>query len=419
MRIRDLKLNRKDLLIIFTLCWFSFSSIIIATLFMFSHEFNWILLKDFVYVLLFIILFPSIISHRYDKNFVLFNLILWIIVVISFLQSPASIFLKMASIRQIMSFEIFFLIGYELIKNRLTYKKTVRIFLILGLVIVSFGIIEKSLKLWSFFDLSAYLGAKNIGFYENGYPYFFIEPIPEAISNLIGVTSVTRMVSTILDPINLGHILVLCVALSLKDNLKIFKFKVTNFFLIFVYIVGIFLTFSKGAWIQLFLVLVLKYNKFVRRYWILFFIILFLFLIGIGPFHPGLSIHIKGLTNSIKSATLWGLGLGMAGNYSSMFGNANSTIGDTYIGAIIGQIGVVGIVFWFLLIYSIYKKSVSENILGFVLFSQIFVAIFSENSFNILSIVFLFLLIGGLYRIQKEENKLEIKKNEKNNISWN
>lgn len=413
------RINWRVILIIGLICWFYFSSIIIASIFMFNRSINWLLLKDFVYFALFVFLIPLLISQKYDKRFIVANVILWLIIGISFIRSPAGVFLKFASVRQIMAFEIFFLIGYELIRNKIIYCKTVKILLFLGLIVVLFGLVERTLKIWHFFDLSSYFGSKNIGFYENGYPYFFIEPLPDLISNIVGLRSTTRMVSTILDPINLGHILVLCVALLLKDDFKIYKIKITYLVILFIYILGIFFTFSKGSWIQLIIIISLKYNKYIRKYGILFFCLLFVALLCIVPFHPGLAIHVNGLTNSIKSATLWGSGLGMAGNYSSMFGNINSTIGDTYIGAIIGQIGIVGITFWLLLVYIIYKKGVSGSVLGFVLISQLFVSILSENSFNILSIAFLFLLIGGTYRIRKSENKFNSSNCEKNNISRN
>lgn len=115
----------------------------------------------------------------------------------------------------------------------------------------------------------------------------------------------------------------------------------------------------------------------------------------------GILLHIGGLNSAFENISFWGHGIGSAGNYSIMFSASNQSllgISDTYIGALIGQIGIFGTFLWILLGFVIILSPKSERaskILSLKLFFSIFgVSILSENTMNVTSFLLPAIIIG-------------------------
>jgi len=325
-----------------------------------------------------------------------------IILLLSFVMSDAPEIAKIASIRQIINLYAIILLAYLLVNNFRCEKLFYRWQFFVVFFVLLFGFFEWSSEIWRSGVLFNYFSSKNIPVNSVGYPYFFLEPL-SSLRNIVDREYVIRMTSTFLDPINLGHALVFWFVL-LKEKAHIVRNEGLRKGLMLCILIALFLTFSKGAWLQLLLILFVfdLFKSIEVRVFLLFLVALLLNVLA--NYHAGVAIHVSGFNESISSVTLMGYGLGMAGNYASMFSSVKEVmIGDTYIGALLGQIGVVGLVAWLYPIFLILKKieRLSSSISIKIIVTQIFISLFSENAFNLLSIFNISLLIGIELRLSE------------------
>ncbi|WKB35503.1 hypothetical protein QS257_18595 [Terrilactibacillus sp. S3-3] len=119
------------------------------------------------------------------------------------------------------------------------------------------------------------------------------------------------------------------------------------------------MTFSKGALISVaigILVYLLKKNRFSKLLGVLMsYIVVFLLVIILANYQKfsSLPAHLNGFISNlitvIKSPL--GLGLGRSGNFASLYNAnanaANTSAGESFIGAMLGQIGLVGTLLFF------------------------------------------------------------------------
>lgn len=400
-KVLDTKIKVFDAVFLGLVTWLLISSFVAAMLFNVNTDVNWILIKDLSYIIVFVLILPFLLVSKVDSKILLSLGLFSFFLSINFILSPANSLAKFASVRQVISFALMFLIGYVLVKSKKSYQKLIKYFVLLSLLVVLFGFFERFSSLWLHLSVVNYFKYKNIGIYSNGYPVFFTEPIPVFLKSILGDTRLIRMVSTILDPINLGHTLVLAVSFLVIKTKRILKPNYIRLGCILLFSLGVVLTFSKGAIIHLFLVILLLLFPRLWKYIVWVFILIFVSFLYLKQFHAGLQIHVDGLLSSFSSVTVLGYGLGSTGNYATMFGSSSMNvvtgIMDTFVGAILGQLGLVGLSLWLFVMYTMVYKLPKYGSLKAVLIVQIFVAFFSENSFNLLSIAFLFLFIGGYY----------------------
>jgi len=217
-----------------------------------------------------------------------------------------------------------------------------------------------------------------------------------------------RMTSTFIDPISLGHFLASCgIYIFYFENKS--KMEITALVLS---IIGMGLALSKGAILQ-FIIGVLILNP---RIPLLFKLVA----AGLGalsilalPQKEGILLHIKGFTNSINSLELFGHGIGAAGNYTAMFSSnplasSELNINDTFIGSMLGQIGLVGTIAWIIiitLIVALHAKTKKGLNGALRIFYSIFaISILSENTMNITSFLLPAAIIGLALRIDYRAN---------------
>lgn len=253
-------------------------------------------------------------------------------------------------------------------------------FCILVVSVFLLGLVEQLAELWPSIDLTEFFNEKGIPTDESGVSYMFYEP-------LLGYRE--RMTSIFIDPISLGHFFAsFCIFIYYLRSAPGWSRYV--FFLSFV---GLVLTFSKGAMLQCFIGLILLNPR------VLFGLKLVLAMAVAGavmslPDAEGIAIHVNGFLNSIQTLSLFGYGIGSSGNYAKMFSGDLSmyyklAISDTFVGALIGQAGVVGLIAWLGLgCYFVVAnaKSREAGIAGMRLFLSIFsVSVLSENTMNVTS----------------------------------
>ena len=386
-----------------------FSSLFLSIVFNYypDSSFYLIAVKD---VVTYISILTAVVLFNVPKKITIYIMLifpLFFILLYGFFSSDANMIAKFASIRQMINIYVFALLGYLVINKleleRLFYKLQVYIVFI----VVLFGFYEYFFEPWSTGIISDYFEAKSIPVNNNGVPFFFFEPT----SFLAGVLDLSpvlpRMVSSFLDPINLGHNLVFWFFL-LYYKKDLFVIGSLRYILMFLILIALFLTFSKGAWLQFVLVILLfglKLNAFWKSL-IIFLVISSLFYAA--DFHPGVRIHVSGFVHSIININLFGHGLGQVGNYASMFGVQKTVmIGDTYIGAVLGQVGVVGVLAWFfpimIMLYRV-NRLLGGSLAIRLIIPQLLIALFSENAFNLLSIINIGLLLGiELRRVDSSE----------------
>lgn len=245
--------------------------------------------------------------------------------------------------------------------------------------------------------LKTYFEAKGTDISEFGIPAQWLEPV---------FGGIPRMVSTFFDPINWGHFLVFSLFAFLPKDKKPEDYLLAAFILL-----SLALSFCKGAWLQLSIMTGILYFPIPR--WLkmmgLAFVPVLVFVAA--GYHDGIRNHQTGFENALKTLSFFGYGLGKTGNVALIFNDkAEPFIFDTYVGAIIGQTGLLGTILWIMgwtvVLVGLFK---TNRTLGLLLFSQLFVSCYSDNAFNLLSVMAVCLYAGAeLTRPFQEGNRLAI-----------
>lgn len=377
----------------FNIIWALFLPIILALILSYQEIQGLFIIKDIVFYTSFVVLLFT------SKSRGLFLFTLKVIVFVVYLLLLTSIFYEINpwivyNLRQLLSPVLIIGFGYYI---KITdEEKILRIVKFLYKVIfwvVILGLFFRYIGMWDYFSLRNYFNLKGIPVDHRGVSYMFYEP---------ALSYTERIVSTVLDPISLGHIiataLILCYY-SVAINGKRRKLLLLTLF------IGLIYTFSKGAILQVVLALFFfnkKLSPLVRYIIPISLIIISLLVINI----KGILIHLVGLKNSIIYMNLFGHGLGMVGNYAKMFADDLSIyykfkISDTFIGSVIGQIGAIGFIFWVSFFISKIKYAIVGNrvfVGSVILISQLMVAILSENTLNFTSFIIPGLVTGLLIK---------------------
>ena len=376
-----MKVNFLKVIFLVNIIWSALAPLIIAFIAMISSNSLIFLFKDLLFYFSFILLFffPKKNIFVLDRLLILFHILLFV-----FFIGGITFFLfdfhywQVYNIRQLLA--PFLIISFPyIIKIPIKLNKELILFIlrfILFLIII--GVVFMFVDIWSVIDLSNYFSAKGIPTYSNGMPAMFFEP---------SMNYANRLVSTILDPISFGHIITACfISLffikSLGRNRKLF---------LIIFLIGLLLTFSKGAIFQLIIALFLLNNRLniIVRILVPFLTLVFgFFFINLA----GIIIHFKGLYFALINANLFGHGLGLVGNYAKMFAEDLSVynemkISDTFIGSVLGQLGIIGLLVWLTFFYRHLIDLLRNRMLAgsIIIISQLIISVLSENTLNLTS----------------------------------
>jgi hypothetical protein len=373
------------------------SSLIIVILYNLFESGHFYIIKDVMAV---IMLMLACLFNLKKSNMNIFGYFSFIGVIVSIglFSSNASLFLIISSLRQFVVPFLFIIIGYLFVRNEDDYYSLLKFTIIFMSFIVLFGCFERFFKVWLFFDVSVFYKVKNIPVFSYGYPVFWIEPV-----SVLGYSTfengIPRMVSSVLDPVNLGHLLVFTFAIIYFEGRRFFR-KLHWFLLLVLMALGIFLTLSKGAWLQFGLALFIFNNR-INFFWkaissLLLLTLVLIYVLG----HAGFLAHYFGFINVFAHINLLGHGLGSFGNYSFMYSdNPVEGVGDSYWAAVVGQFGVIGFVIW-LGTFLFVAKNIGNHHLCWLLISQILISALSENSFNFMSVFLLLIFVGAFLKIR-------------------
>ena len=263
------------------------------------------------------------------------------------------------------------------------------------MVVFLFGVLEIVFSVWENVGLGEYFNMKGIPVNGDGLSYMFYEP-------MLGYAK--RMTSVLIDPISLGHFFATA-SIGIYYLYPIERFSVkSKYIYLAIALAGLILTFSKGALLQAYIGLVL-FDKRINLFLRLILMMLPVVVVSMMPdqLMTGLLLHFHGTANAFESISLFGYGIGSVGNYSKMFSEDLSLyyqmgISDTFVGSIVGQIGLVGALIW-LGLGSFLIFCYASNGKGFRVAMTMFISIFivsimSENTMNVTSFTLPALLIA-------------------------
>ena len=380
--------------------WSALAPIIIAFIAMISSNTLIFLFKDLVFYFSFFLLFlfPNKNIFIVDRLFILLHIILFLVFIggITFFLFDFH-YWQVYNIRQLLA--PFLIISFPyIIKIPVQLNKKLILFILrFVFYLIIIGVIFMIVDIWNFIDLSNYFNVKGIPTYSNGMPAMFFEP---------SMNYASRLVSTILDPISFGHIITACLISifflkSFDRNRKLF---------LIIFLIGLLMTFSKGAIFQMILALFLLNNRlniFIRILMPSLTLVFGFFFINLA----GIIIHFKGLYFALINANLFGHGLGLVGNYAKMFAEDLSVynkiqISDTFIGSVLGQIGIVGLLVWLTFFYKHLIALLRNKMLpgSIIIISQLIISVLSENTLNFTSFFIPGILAVLVNKYQLHEN---------------
>lgn len=397
---KNININKLSLLKLF-IAYVLFSGIIIICLYNVLSFDGLYAIKDFIAIIF--SFFVILISFNRFKYKIFIRIVpVFIFCFYGFLFSDSSLFLIIASLRQIFVPFLFIIIGYFIVNNRKQIEDLSKYTIKILLIIFIFGIFERLTGFWIFLDVTAFYASKNIPVFQNGYPVFWIEPV-----SIFGYRSfeqgIPRMVSTVLDPINFGHMAVFGFTLIYYEGRRFFSQKKQVFFL-FIALLCVFLSFSKGSWLQLLLVFFLLNSRvgiFKRGLVAIMALPLILYYV---KFHAGFMAHFIGFIGVFEYLSVFGYGLGSFGNYAAMYSQEYlAGVGDSYWAALLGQVGILGFFLWGSTFLLIARTIDYKHYVSLLLVSQMMVSALSENTFNFMSVFLLMIFVGAHLRLSERK----------------
>lgn len=289
--------------------------------------------------------------NKYLLTIFLSGSIIFIYGVILFFAIGGNSYSALASLRNVLAPFLFFLLGY-VAGGRCNLSRLCILISVLGVFIIVFGFIERFMfvTLWQHLNVSDLWPLK--GIYINpitGYPSNFYA------SELVGGVQPRRMVSSYADPINFGTVLFLIFMVSWLIRHRILM--VMSF-------IAAVLAFSKGALLGFCIFTsIWAYYKGATKFLVIILGNLCLTVAfvwySINNSTGSLKAHVFGFWNSLIELIQHPIGRG-PGNIGVLAGlfspGAESKINETGIGMILGELGVVGFLFYCVFIYAVWKR---------------------------------------------------------------
>lgn len=455
-------IKKFNLLINFITIWFGlqrFVGLILASIPVITVETfrTFFLIKEILFIYIFIILFTLFIFGKIKVKLQspdIFLIYFCFILITYVMMSKVNIWLTLLSFRRFIMLPLIYFIGRLAVINIKQLKQSLKFTLLFTYVICLFGLID-------------YFGARhfiyqilfNVNEYFNKQVMAGFIPIQWTFGDVMkgGIFidytfgELPRFVSTYLEPTTLGSFLsfVLLYSIFCNDILKIpqikgFKKCYISFIINALLFLCIILTFSKGAFTILLcgssfilyfnkkIPLLLRKTFLIGVYTGIIIVISYLLLMN----NSGASSHIIGLKTGLFSAIThpFGLGLGNAGNFASLDDNSSSESvgGESAVGSMLGQLGLLGFIPYLLFII----MSIKKLIYGFntcknrdLLLSNLYIttagaflgyainSLFTDSANGVTGNFYYFLFLG-LFLSQLVNKRKGINKNEKTTIHY-
>ncbi|NDY42540.1 hypothetical protein G3N55_06755 [Dissulfurirhabdus thermomarina] len=399
----------RNFLIIVLFLLLAFQNIVSVILSPFISIVPIIFIKDFLIIFLLMLFAVSFLfTFMFSRINNIFGyldicMILWILVICVYIFYPdaSNLTSKIISARQLLIVPSFFFVGRLMGKVELWSLN--KVVLAISLLVVLFGFFEMIFlgdTFWQKFGINSYMMQKRMGQWAYGpgglpgnfYTYDFVEWVGRPLR---------RNVTLLVEPTLSGHFLSYVVVLS---------FLTRNWIIFVLCFVALLLTFSKGGLVVVFISLGIfalsNKSLFFRFIFILCSFFLFVVIVFFFMEHSqSVRNHVAGLLYNFLLMFKFplGCGLGRSGNFAKLFSPETEIgIGESYLGAFVGQIGIVGFIIYLWLLSHLYYLSISEqrklhSIVLAVAFSTCVVASLSESSISYIGSGYIFFLLGLVY----------------------
>lgn len=301
------------------------------------------------------------IKYTICKDVLIYLSLLFILVcysVILYFFYPAKLTSWVASLRNIIAPFLFLIYG-RIFAKKITIHKIMDYILLIGLIVILFGLYESFINpnVWLKFNVTELWLMKGITPSESGLPANFYSS-----ESFFGMSFIQRMSSTFADPVNLGTFL-LCVFFV--------SYYKKNYLILILSLLACVLTISKGALLGV-LVFACIWMYFKDKSKIVFLVTLIsaillgvLFLIYSKSNSSGsVFVHLFGFFGSFENILYYplGMGCGNVGVLSTILGSPhNSSIIESGLGAIIGELGILGLIIYLLFFALIFRNLIVEK----------------------------------------------------------
>lgn len=267
-------------------------------------------------------------------------------------RSRGNLMSGLASLRQLYLPFVFYIFGRSINISKDGMIKSIKFFILLSSFCVIFGFFEMAMgdHLWSIIGIKNYASFKGFDKYiysgelvpGSFYSYDFYPVIPR----------LRRMASVFADPVILGQILgaAFVFAAFYNDLTSVKKKRLVYCVLMGT---GLILTIAKGGIIiaaisTLMLMRKLWHKKIFSTLCIIIAVVLAIQFIGFGLSNDlSISAHVGGLLGGVNilKSNLFGVGIGGYGNLASNFTDRVAEGSESFIGAVLGQIGIFALIY--------------------------------------------------------------------------
>jgi hypothetical protein len=347
-----------------------------------------------------------------------------IIVVYILLATLLSSSQNLLSLRQLLIIPLFFL--YGCIFALLTKLEYIQRYLVpLFIVVCLSGYLERFLlfdsneRFWQQAGIHNYMllkGFETWAFGPGGTPGNFFS------FDLVALTGkpVRRMVSLFLaEPTLFGQLLLLPLLYSLLSK---------RWLLVAIFAPALLLSFSKGGILGFMIAFALYYLQYKRNTIVLVIlkglllfasltVLIGVLLLGLKGTVNSVLLHTQGLFTNIMGLIAYplGRGVGSSGNFANLAGTASiEGSGESYLGAIIGQLGFPGLLLYCMFFASILRLRVNQNhyslpvSIKYAALATLIAGVASESAISYVGSGYLFALLPFLYMSQPYSKSIMI-----------
>ena len=398
------------------LCFFQNILLVLISPFISKIDFYLIILSKEVLVL-FTIVWYCIRCLRLKKGQIYSFIGIFIMFVLLLVYGSKNAKASMTSFRQlIIPFE-FFLFGQVFNLSKKDVNSIIVLYIKLCVFACLFGYVELVIgdRFWEYLGIQKYTMLKYGQIVKIKGVYCWGNMYTTDLVPIFGII-IKRMCSILVDPVILSQLL--AVALIFVLFYKDLSFgQLRKKIYIFVLLSGLIMTYGKGG-LLIFLGAVLYicyFKKTEYRKWIglvgAFGVCCSFMLILYSPKGSSINSHVTGLTDYLN--IIWekpfGGGIGTEGNLAAHYGEMTSGSGESFVGTLIGQLGIIGIIIYVLFIGYILKKMRKKDIFN-VIMSGLIIMVMITSLLNNTAIsftnCFIYFILAGI-RMDCNDCKIE------------
>ncbi len=403
-----LKAEKNTVKLLILMCFFQNIFILIFSPYLKANDYTiLVFLKE---ILVYITIIRSFLRKRkVDKIEICSIIALFVLVVYLIFRMDFSM-TTIASFRQLSIPFIFYLFGRSVRLQKGDFIEIIRFFVKICIFSVLFGLFQIIIGP-AFFDK---LGMKNYMLLKYGMVSMYGKYcVPDSMMSydLMKFTGKIyyRMASTLVDPVIISQILALAfVLVSFDYSLKLTSENKKKIYSILL-AVGILASMGKGGIVIAILAWVFIWGKKniqrkVLSYALYAAVGLMCLMILVGSSNgSSVDMHFRGLTDgiSVLKENPLGKGIGTEGNMAALYGADTETIGESFVGALMAQMGIVGVFLYAFFIWELYikyrkireKNSIYNNIY-FATNSMWITSLLNNTSISFTSCFMYFIVLG-------------------------